>query len=150
MTVRDNLLQQTQDCNVHSVQQNQRSKVTRSRVNYRVITLWVSTGSCCWYELYAKVLRHSIYFNNIPAQFKWVLFVRAQHTQKINRMKFNKDMPTLGLEPNTCSLHSTLSPGLLVNTSNVWKYRRHFRSAVEHMSCIFGRVININSRSFPN
>jgi hypothetical protein len=52
-------------------------------------------------------------------------------------MKFKKDMPTLGLEPNTCSLHehhhSTLPPGLQVNTIIVWKYRSHFRSAVEHM-----------------
>jgi hypothetical protein len=36
------------------------------------------------------------------------------------------------------------------STSNVRKYRRHFRSAVEHMRCLFGRVININSRSSPN
>jgi hypothetical protein len=80
-----------------------------------------------------------IYFNNIQAQFQWVLFVRAQNTQKINIMKFKKDMPTLGLKPNTCSLHkhqhSTLPPGLLVNTSNFCKYRLHFRSAVEQMGC---------------
>jgi hypothetical protein len=46
----------------------------------------------------------AVYFNNIQAQFQLVLFVRAQHTQKINRMKFNKDMLTLGLEANTCYL----------------------------------------------
>jgi hypothetical protein len=59
-------------------------------------------------------------------------------------------MPKLGLEPNTCSSHelnySTLPPGLLMNASNFRKYRRHFRSAVEHMGCRFGTVININSR----
>jgi hypothetical protein len=37
-----------------------------------------------------------------------------------------------------------------VNRSIVWKYRRHFRSAIEHTRCLFGRVININSRSSPN
>jgi hypothetical protein len=32
-----------------------RMKVTRPRVHYRVITLWVSISSCCWYEFYAEV-----------------------------------------------------------------------------------------------
>jgi hypothetical protein len=59
-------------------------------------------------------------------------------------------MPTLGLEPNTCSLHMyiykhhTLQPELLLNASNVWKNRLHFLSALEHMGCGFGTVININ------
>jgi hypothetical protein len=30
-------------------------KVTRPRVHYRVITLWVSISSCCWDEFYAEV-----------------------------------------------------------------------------------------------
>jgi hypothetical protein len=63
-------------------------------------------------------------------------------------------MPTLGLEPNVCSLHehqhSTLLPGLLVKMSNFWKYRHHFHSVVEHMGCQFGTVININSCFSPN
>jgi hypothetical protein len=33
-------------------------KVTRPRVHYRVITLWVSISSCCWGEFYAEVLKH--------------------------------------------------------------------------------------------
>jgi hypothetical protein len=53
-------------------------------------------------------------------------------------------MRTLGLEPNTCSLHPTIPSRLLVNTINVWKNRLHFRSAVEHMGCGFGTIININ------
>jgi hypothetical protein len=63
-------------------------------------------------------------------------------------------MPTLGLEPNTCSLHEyyypTLPPGLLVNTSNFWKYRRQFPSAVEHMGCRLGTLINIKSCFSPS
>jgi hypothetical protein len=63
-----------------------------------------------------------------------------------NRMELKKkqDMSTLCLEPNTCILHYTLPPGLLVKTSNVWMYRLHFRSPVERMGCRFGTVININ------
>jgi hypothetical protein len=38
---------------VHEYDRNQ-----RPRVHYRVITLCVSISSCCWYELYAEVLRH--------------------------------------------------------------------------------------------
>jgi len=30
--------------------------------------------------------------------------LEPKHEQKINRIKFKKDMPTLGLDPNTCSL----------------------------------------------
>jgi hypothetical protein len=32
-----------------------------------------------------------IYFSNIQAQFQWVLFVQAQHAQKINRKEFKKE-----------------------------------------------------------
>jgi hypothetical protein len=37
-----------------------------------------------------------IYFNNVQAQFQLVFFVRAQHTQKIGRMKFKKRHADLG------------------------------------------------------
>jgi hypothetical protein len=33
--------------------------ITYPRVHYTVNTLWVSICSCCWYELYAEVLRQS-------------------------------------------------------------------------------------------
>jgi hypothetical protein len=99
-------------------------KLARPRVHYRTNTLWVSICSMGYTQKF-----WDIYFNNVQAQFQWVLFVPAQRAQKVNGMTFKKDMPRLGLEPNTCSLHehwySTLPPGLLVNTSNFRKYRRH-------------------------
>jgi hypothetical protein len=69
-----------------------------------------------------------------------IIFRASTTYTKIHRMKFKKYMPTLGLEPNTCSLHehyhSTLAPGLVVNTSNFYKYRRHFADSEQSITLI--------------
>jgi hypothetical protein len=66
-TVRDSLLQRTQDCNAH--------------FGYPFA---VSVGMIYIQKFW------DTHLNNIQAQFQWVLFMRAQLTQKINRMKFKK------------------------------------------------------------
>jgi hypothetical protein len=104
----------------------------------RLIPLWVSICSCCWYELYTSFeTRISIIYKCNFSE----LFMQAQHTQKINRIKFKKDMLALGLEPNTCFLHeqlhsTTVPPELRLNTSNVWKYRRLF-----HLQFIWHKLL---------
>jgi uncharacterized membrane protein len=80
--------------------------------------------------------------------------VQAQHAQGKIIIKFKEicsrwdSNSTHVLFMNTNIL--LLLSDLPVNTNNVWKYRLHFRSAVENMGSLFGTVVDINSLTFTS